>query len=77
MSTTHGSNDEPAITASAPDARYALAASRFGPALQRLASGYEWCAAERQDLLQDIRPQLWRSLAGFDGKAGRAYTMPD
>ncbi|MBL8593498.1 MAG: sigma-70 family RNA polymerase sigma factor [Devosia sp.] len=68
MSTTHSPNDTPAIMAADADARYALAANRFGPALQRLASGYEWRPATREDLLQDIHLQLWRSLASFDGR---------
>jgi RNA polymerase sigma-70 factor (ECF subfamily) len=51
-----------------PDERYALAASRFGAALGRLAAGYELRPVERQDLLQDIHLQLWRSMAGFDGR---------
>ncbi|WP_313575412.1 sigma factor, partial [Brevundimonas sp.] len=48
------------------DERYQRAAGQFGPALSRLVSGYEANAAERQDLLQEIHLQLWRSLARFD-----------
>lgn len=50
------------------DERYQRAAGLFGPALSRLVSGYEANASERQDLLQDIHLQLWRSLARFDGR---------
>lgn len=50
------------------DGRYALAVEHLGGALARLAAGYEASPAERQDLLQDIHLQLWRSLARFDGR---------
>lgn len=50
------------------DGHYALAVELLGPALGRLAAGYEASPVERQDLLQDIHLQLWRSLARFDGR---------
>jgi RNA polymerase sigma-70 factor (ECF subfamily) len=61
-------DDLPSILSASPDERYALAAGRFGAALGRLASGYELRAVERQDLLQDIHLQLWRSMVRFDGR---------
>jgi RNA polymerase sigma-70 factor (ECF subfamily) len=40
----------------------------FGPALSRLARGYERDEDRRADLLQDIHLAIWRSLAVFDGR---------
>lgn len=51
-----------------PRALYAEAAAAFGPALARLAQGYERDPHRRQDLLQEIHFALWRSLATFDGR---------
>jgi RNA polymerase sigma-70 factor (ECF subfamily) len=48
--------------------QYAEAASAFGPALERLARGYERDPDKRRDLLQEIHVALWRSLARFDGR---------
>jgi RNA polymerase sigma-70 factor (ECF subfamily) len=48
--------------------RYLEAAAEFGPALDRLARGYEADADLRRDLRQEIHVQLWRSLAKFDGR---------
>jgi len=48
------------------DAMYADAIARYGPALKRLARGYEADAERRRDLLQEIHFELWRSLAAFD-----------
>ncbi|HVZ30654.1 MAG TPA: sigma-70 family RNA polymerase sigma factor [Asticcacaulis sp.] len=50
------------------DQRYSAAAAEFGPALERLARGYEANADKRRDLVQDIHFALWRSLAAFDGR---------
>ena len=50
------------------DRRYAEAAAAFGPALERLARGYERDLDKRLDLLQEIHVALWRSLARFDGR---------
>jgi RNA polymerase sigma-70 factor (ECF subfamily) len=50
------------------DRRYLEAAAEFGPALDRLARGYEADADLRRDLRQDIHTELWRSLARFDGR---------
>lgn len=49
------------------DQRYALAAATLGPALERLARGYENDPDLRRDLLQDIHVALWRSFAVFCG----------
>jgi RNA polymerase sigma-70 factor (ECF subfamily) len=50
------------------DQRYLEAAAEFGPALDRLARGYEADADLRRDLRQEIHTELWRSLARFDGR---------
>lgn len=50
------------------DQRYLEAVAEFGPAIDRLARGYEADADLRRDLRQDIHVQLWRSLARFDGR---------
>lgn len=50
------------------DERYLAAAETFGPALERLARGYERNAHQRRDLVQDIHVALWRSFSGFDGR---------
>ena len=42
--------------------------AEFGPALARLAVGYEREADRRRDLLQEIHLALWRSLAIYDGR---------
>jgi len=59
--------DTTAATA-AQDARYQRAADAFGPALERLARGYEADPDLRRDLLQDIHIALWRSFATFDDR---------
>jgi RNA polymerase sigma factor (sigma-70 family) len=53
------------------DQLYLAVAAEFGPALERLARGYEADPDRRKDLLQDIHLALWRSLAGFDGRCSR------
>ena len=45
---------------------YARAIAEFGPALDRVAAGYEADPDKRRDLRQDIHLQLWRSFAVFD-----------
>lgn len=45
---------------------YTAAVREFGPALDRLASGYESDLDKRRDLGQEIHLQLWRSLRAFD-----------
>lgn len=52
----------------AQDRCYLEAARQFGPALSRLARGYESSPERRQDLLQEIHVALWRSCAIFDGR---------
>lgn len=55
---------------------YRQAAAAHGPALQRLAYGYEADADKRRDLLQEIHLQLWRSLAVYDGRCSlRTWTF--
>ena len=50
------------------DELYAIASREFGPALDRLAAGYEADPEKRHDLRQDIHFQLWRSFEVFDGR---------
>ena len=50
------------------DELYEEVSTTFGPALERLARGYEADPDKRRDLLQEIHVALWRSFAGFDGK---------
>jgi len=50
------------------DRRYLEAAAEFGPALDRLARGYEADPDLRRDLRQDIHTALWKSLGRFDGR---------
>jgi RNA polymerase sigma-70 factor (ECF subfamily) len=48
---------------------YTQASAEFGPALARLARGYERNADRQMDLLQDIHFAIWRSLEGYEGRA--------
>ena len=57
---------EPAAVGSRQDELYQSAAAAYGPALERLARGYEADPDRRRDLLQEIHLALWRSFAGFD-----------
>ena len=50
------------------DQRYLEAAAEFGPALDRLARGYEADLDLRRDLRQEIHTELWKSLGRFDGR---------
>ena len=50
------------------DELYLRAIAEFGPALARLARGYEADPDQRRDLLQDIHFALWRSFASFAGQ---------
>lgn len=56
------------MRSSGQEQRYLEAAAEFGPALDRLARGYEADPDLRRDLRQEIHVQLWRSLARFDGR---------
>jgi RNA polymerase sigma-70 factor (ECF subfamily) len=47
---------------------YTEVATRYGPALQRLARAYEANPDKRRDLLQEIHIALWRSFATFDDR---------
>jgi RNA polymerase sigma-70 factor (ECF subfamily) len=50
------------------DGRYLEAAAEYGPALDRLARGYEADPDLRRDLRQEIHIALWKSLGNFDGR---------
>ena len=56
------------IEADEQDRRYLDAVAEFGPALERLARGYEADTDLRWDLKQEIHTALWKSLAKFDGR---------
>lgn len=47
---------------------YDQAVEAFGAALERLARSYEMDAHKRQDLLQNIHLNLWRSFERFNGQ---------
>ena len=53
----------------AQDKQYRLAALEFSEAIGRLAYAYEYDADKRQDLIQDIHFELWRSFKLFDGRS--------
>lgn len=55
-----------ATAAPAQEALYLEAVQLYGPALIRLARGYEAEPERRKDLLQEIHVALWRSCAIFD-----------
>lgn len=57
-----------AARSDATSARYTSAVAEFGPALARIAAGYEFDPGLRQDLLQEMHLALWRSLKGFRGQ---------
>jgi len=50
------------------DNLYKDAADGYGSALERLARAYEADALKRQDLLQEIHFQLWRSFQRYDAR---------
>jgi RNA polymerase sigma-70 factor, ECF subfamily len=57
------------------DELYRQSAAEFGPALLRLARGYENDAEKRRDLVQDIHLALWRSFAVYDARCSlRTWT---
>lgn len=49
------------------DEHYTRVAAEFGPALARLARGYERDPDRQRDLLQDIHFALWRSFEIYQG----------
>src|SRR5688500_7596132 len=60
-----------AVTAEDPAlrARFVALAGELGPAMDRLAGGYERDADRRRDLAQEIWVALWRALPGFEGRS--------
>ncbi len=56
------------IGVSEQDRQYLEAVAAFGPALDRLARGYEADADLRRDLKQEIHTALWKSLPKFNGR---------
>lgn len=47
---------------------YRAAADAYGPALCRVARGYEFDAERRRDLEQEIHIAVWRSMAVYDAR---------
>jgi RNA polymerase sigma factor (sigma-70 family) len=56
------------VQLSEQDRQFTDAIARFGPALARMARGYEADTDLRRDLEQDVQVALWQSLANFDGR---------
>lgn len=48
------------------DQLYREASETYGPALERLAKGFEADPEKRRELLQEIHLALWQSFAGFE-----------
>jgi RNA polymerase sigma-70 factor, ECF subfamily len=55
-------------TQATQDEQYHEAIVQFGAALGRLAGGYERDPHLREDLLQEIHLELWRSFARYEGR---------
>jgi len=51
------------------DAQYEKAVGEFGEAIGRLAYAYERDPNKREDLIQDIHFEIWRSFKIFDGRS--------
>ncbi len=48
----------------------------YGPALWRVARGYEWNEHHRRDLYQDILVETWRALPAFEGRSSlKTYVL--
>jgi RNA polymerase sigma-70 factor (ECF subfamily) len=63
------------VEADVQERRYQAAAAEFGPALERLARGYEGDPDQRRDLVQEIHVALWRSFETYDGRCSvRTWT---
>jgi len=52
-----------------PEAQFHEAIQRFGPALQRMARGYEADPAAQEELKQEILLHLWRAMPSFRQEA--------
>ena len=61
--------ESPADDSAALEDRFRAVVAEHGPALQRLAWGYEADTSRRQDLVQEILLGLWRALPGFAGRS--------
>jgi RNA polymerase sigma-70 factor (ECF subfamily) len=60
---------ERADEAPAPREAFRALTADYGPALQRLARGYEADEGRQQDLVQEILVALWQALPSFEGRA--------
>ncbi|MBC7927707.1 MAG: sigma-70 family RNA polymerase sigma factor [Bryobacteraceae bacterium] len=69
-------NHSSSSCSSKQDVWYKTAVGDFGPALDRLAAGYEADPEKRRDLRQNIHFQLWRSFENFDQRCSlRTWTF--
>lgn len=50
-------------------ARFAAVVRDYGPALDRLAAGYERVPERRRDLVQEVLAAVWRALPSFEERA--------
>ncbi len=51
-----------------PEERFSRILSEYGPALSRLAFGYERLASVREELMQEIALAIWQALPHFRGE---------
>ncbi|HTZ99401.1 MAG TPA: RNA polymerase sigma factor [Candidatus Aquilonibacter sp.] len=51
-----------------PDERFRRILREYGPALSRLASGYERVESVREELMQEISLAIWQALPHFRGE---------
>ncbi len=62
-------NDGPERAADPLEVRFRALSTENGPAIQRLARGYEVDEGRQEDLVQEILVALWRALPAFEGRA--------
>lgn len=69
MNTAHSEPPAPGgnLASDRVDAQFREVVVTLGPALERMAHGYEFDSDRRRDLVQEILVAIWRSLAGFNG----------
>jgi RNA polymerase sigma-70 factor (ECF subfamily) len=51
------------------EARFSAVAADYGPAIERLARGYERDEDRQRDLVQEILVAIWRALPAFEGRS--------
>ena len=62
-------NDPPEPAPDPLEARFRALSTEHGPAIRRLARGYEADEGRQEDLVQDVLVALWRALPAFEGRA--------